>query len=413
MLVGVIAYRERVHWIVSHQGHFIRNHVTRIYHRDTVVAEPKSSSLAFCHISVLVKDNKDIQRNIKRAGESWFHMALTAHLTMAKRYQKNTRKFVTDKRRKKKQKKLSVVKNLRLNPTSHLLQTIHKLLSQRSRSHNTTTRNLPHLLLVIQNSHCRLSHKKSGEEIHRSIVRQLAKHPLRRWDILVCRCDGAVLDAVVGRVLLGRAISGGVDVALQQCPNRRQEDERYSGHEGEVDGNADECVTHAQELAGEKAGAVEFGHEGTAAVNDTHICRSRGAGGERAKVAHGADSQDSGNKWLVGDLAGWLRGGKGVGVCDFLQIGGGKRFNDGQDSVESATAGSRCSKILLVKGNLLICWLGSVLHLFDGADHVSRLARELLTNSLNSRPGQDIRRCTFNSNGRDNLEYVSTLSPPI
>lgn len=112
-----------------------------------------------------------------------------------------------------------------------------------------------------------------------------------------------------------------------------------------MDGSADECVPHAQELAREKAGSIEFGHQGAAAVDNAHICRSGGAGGERAKIANGADTQNSGNKWLVGDLAGRFRGGKGIGVCDFHQIGGGKRFNNGQNSVESATASSGCSKI--------------------------------------------------------------------
>lgn len=58
-------------------------------------------------------------------------------------------------------------------------------------------------------------------------------------------------------------------------------------------------------------------------------------------------------------------------------------------------------------------WIRNVLHLFNSADHFSGLARELLTDSLNSRPGQDICRCTFDSNRRDDLENVSTPSPHI
>ena len=115
-----------------------------------------------------------------------------------------------------------------------------------------------------------------------------------------------------------------------------------------MDGSAHECVSHAQELAGEEAGSVEFGHESAAAVDDAHVCCSGGAGGERTEVAHGTDAQDSGNKGLVGDLAGWFRSYKSIRVCDFHQIGGGKRFNNGQNSVESATAGTGCSKNQLV-----------------------------------------------------------------
>lgn len=89
---------------------------------------------------------------------------------------------------------------------------------------------------------------------------------------MVWGCEGTVLDVVVGGFLHRGPTARCVDVVFYQRANLRDKQEGKAGHEGKVEGDADEDVTDAQKLAGEEARAVEFGHERAAAVDDADVC---------------------------------------------------------------------------------------------------------------------------------------------
>lgn len=103
-----------------------------------------------------------------------------------------------------------------------------------------------------------------------------------------------------------------------------------------MQGDADEDVADAHELAEVEARAVELGHQGAAAVHDDDVGDGGGRGGEDAHVGDAADAEE----FLDDGLARKIRGGRGGGQRERFE---GSREIGEWDCVVERENGAECA----------------------------------------------------------------------
>lgn len=164
-----------------------------------------------------------------------------------------------------------------------------------------------------------LAHRDARQLVHAALERNTADRA-RGSSIALLLIDcrhGTELNHVVATLFLRWALARRVDELPNDPADRGQKKQRNPDSEGIVERNADEGVSHMEEVTVGERGSVEVRQQGAAPVYDRLIVVATGRRGQCAQIRNRAHARDQFRKGLPGNDSGGRRrrSGQRVGIC--------------------------------------------------------------------------------------------------